>query len=150
MRCGNCRCLISQEEADRGAAAAGPGCDTLCEDCGKQTAKKGTMTLREFHNSLLDGITRLWVCGVGCPGGQDFNHDIDTEDEDEYCDMVDLIGNSLGFLYMDVEDIEGCEHTITTSLWELEGEIEEGQWVWNGEDNPTDHKGNSFYNLKAS
>ena len=108
------------------------------------------MTLREFHNSLPDGITHLWVCGVGCPGGQDFNHNIDTEDTDEYCDMGDLIGDSLGSLHMDVEDTEGFTHSIASPLWALEGEIEDGQWVWNGEDNPTDHRGDSFYNIKAS
>lgn len=70
-------------------------------------------TLRDFHNSLPNGIQYLWLCGVGCPAGQDYNHDTDTDDDEEYCDVPELISQ------FDKDDNEGN----TSSLWNLEGEV---------------------------
>lgn len=96
------------------------------------------MTLLEFNNE--QPITYLWICGVACPGGQDFNHvdyssdeyDPDTADDSD-CDFREL-------------DILG-------KLWHLEGEIDsDGRWCVNDSSlsDVRDERGNSIYNVKAS
>lgn len=91
------------------------------------TATK-TISLLDYNNDL-NPVTYLWICGVGCPAGQEFTHDPEAEGED-YCDVDAIIGE--------------------LDLWELEGEVVDGRWEWNGEGNPTDERGNTIYNVKAS
>jgi hypothetical protein len=86
------------------------------------------MTLREFNNEKP--ITYLWICGFACPAGQDFHHNTDTDDEDEYCDFRDLV--------------------LLDKLWELSGTVDEyGWWCWEGEGKPTDERANAIYSIKA-
>lgn len=86
------------------------------------------ITLREWHN--LHQVTYLWICGVGCPGGQDFRHDTDTDDE-SYCDFSELL--------------------LLEKLWDLAGTVEEnGTWIWNGKGKILDDRGNTIYNVKAT
>lgn len=86
------------------------------------------MTLREFNNEI-GGVTYLWLCGTACPAGQDFNHDVES-DGDDYCDVGDLVTEE--------------------NLWELNGDVNEnGRWEWDGEGNPHDGRGNSYYSIKA-
>lgn len=90
------------------------------------TAATKTITLLNYNNEI-NPVTYLWICGVGCPAGQDFNHRPD--DDDDFCNVDEII-DDLG-------------------LWELEGEVVNGRWEWNGEGNPTDERGNTIYNVKA-
>lgn len=89
--------------------------------------KQFAMTLRDFNNTITP-VTSVWIAGVGCPAGQSFRHDLES-DGDDYCDVNEVI-----------EDLH---------LWDLEGTVCEGQWSWNGSGSPTDVRGNSIYNLKA-
>lgn len=92
------------------------------------------MTLRDFHNSLPSGVTHLWVCGAGCPGGQAYRHNTEADIDEDYCDIVDLIGSGLGH----------------GDFWELEGEADEDGWEWDGEGCPTDFNGNSYQQIVAN
>lgn len=85
-------------------------------------------TLRDFHNSI-SGIVYLWICGTGCPTGHDYNHDIDTDDDDDYCNIVEVIDS--------------------LNLWELTGEIVDSRWEWDGNGHPKDELRNTIYNIKA-
>lgn len=87
-----------------------------------------TQAIRLLDYNNVTPVTYLWLCGVGCPTGQDYRHDVESDGED-YCDLNQLI-NELG-------------------LWELEGTVIDGRWEWNGEGNPTDQRGNTIYNVKA-
>jgi len=103
-----------------------------------------TMTLREFNNE--SPITYLWLCGVGCPAGLDFNHDTETDDEEEYCDFAEL--DILNGCRDNVDEDGNC---LQPGLWELEGEIDaEGRWCWDGDGDVLDERGNTIYNVKAS
>lgn len=39
MHCSICLCLVTQEQADLAAEIAGPGHETLCEDCARSLAQ---------------------------------------------------------------------------------------------------------------
>ena len=85
------------------------------------------ITLQDWHNDAP--ITYLWFTSIGCPTGYEFRHNVDTDDDDEYCDFADI----------DLDD-----------MWCLLGAIDaNGAWCWNGEGNPTDWQGNSILNIKA-
>lgn len=106
------------------------------------TATK-TLTLREFNNA--NPITYLWICGVGCPAGEDFNHDTDTDDADDYCDFaeLDVLNGLPGYCDCDGEP-------TAPGLWELTGSVDEfGLWCWDGEGEINDLQGNMIYNVKA-
>ena len=85
------------------------------------------MTLEEFNNNVTP-VTYLWIFGVGYPTGKDFNHNVDSDDD--YCDLPELIGD--------------------LDLWDLDGTVLAGCWTWNGNGNPTDQRGNTIQNVKAS
>ncbi len=85
------------------------------------------MTLSEFNE--LNSINGIWISGVGYPTGKQFVHDTETEDEHAYCDFNEL--------------------DCLEQFWNLEGTIEHLAWVWNGEGNIRDERGNTIYNLKA-
>lgn len=87
----------------------------------------GTISLQDYNNNVK-AVTYLWVCGVACPAGQDFNHDTESDGED-YCDLTELIGEM--------------------GLWDLEGSVVDGRWEWNGKGNVRDERGNTIYNVKA-
>lgn len=100
--------------------------ELLCDEMAKFGHSE--ITLREWHD--LQQITYLWICGVGCPGGQELRHDTDTEDSDSYCDFSEL--------------------SILDTLWDLSGTVDEnGTWVWNGKGDVRDWSGNTIYNVKA-
>ena len=88
-----------------------------------------TLTLREFNNE--EPITYLWICGVACPAGMDFNHNTETEDEEEYCDFAEL--------------------DLLDRLWDLTGTVDKyGRWCWDGKGDVRDEQQNTIYNVKAS
>lgn len=90
-----------------------------------------TTLVRFADRNDSNPFTYLWICGIGCPAGQDFHHDTETECEEDYCDFAEL------------DEIQ--------QFADLEGTIDsEGQWCWNGEGNVTDFRGNTIYNIKAS
>lgn len=84
-----------------------------------------TTSLLDWNNE--EPISYLWICGVGCPAGQDFRHDTDTDDA--YCDFNEL--------------------DLLEKFWHLEGTVEDGAWCWNGEGSVADDRGNTIYNVKA-
>lgn len=92
----------------------------------------------ELTVSLLDynsvkPITYLWICGVGCPTGIDYRHWDQPDDgspAEDYCDVNDVIGE--------------------LNLWHLNGTVTNNRWEWDGVGSPTDLRGNSILNIKAS
>ena len=76
-------------------------------------------------------VTYLWIVGVGCPAGQDFEHNPDDDGED-WCNLP--------------------EHWLWEKLerGDFSGSVDEkGLWCWDGEGVLTDSRGNTIYNLKA-
>lgn len=108
-----------------------PESDNLFEEIWDAANETAAFTLLEWNNK--QPITYLWICGVGCPGGMEFRQNTETEDDEEYCDFAEM-----DFLF--------------DQLWDLEGTVDEhGRWCWNGEgEKPTDERGNTIYNVKAS
>lgn len=91
------------------------------------TTETATISLLDYNNNVKP-VTYLWICGVGCPAGREYNHDVES-DGDEYCDVNEIVGD-LG-------------------LWSLNGTIVDDRWEWNGVGNPVDERGNSILNVKA-
>jgi hypothetical protein len=86
------------------------------------------ISLQAWNNE--QPISYVWICGVACPTGQDFRHNTETEDAEEYCDFSEL--------------------DLLSKLWDLEGEIDENStWCWDGIGNVRDDRGNTIYNVKA-
>lgn len=94
------------------------------------------MLLYEYAEQR-DGLTYVWMAGVGCPAGEEYNH-VPWESADD-----NQPDNEIDFSELDVLD----------KFMSLNGSIEgHGQneiWVWDGEGNPTDFNGNSYYSIKA-
>lgn len=85
-------------------------------------------TLLNWDNE--GAIKYLWICGVGCPTGLEWRHDMETSDGEEYCDFSDL--------------------DLLRRLWGLEGTIDEnGTWCWDGNGDITDDFGCTIYNVKV-
>lgn len=78
------------------------------------------------YNNTINPVTYLWVCGVGCPTGSEYNH---SDQDEDYCDVGEVI-SELG-------------------LWELSGKVVDGRWEWDGNGEPRDLRGNSILNVKA-
>lgn len=82
------------------------------------------ISLREWD--AIQDINYLWICGVGCPAGQEFRHNTDTDVDEDYCDFSEL--------------------PILDKLWDLVGTVDEnGTWVWNGKGTVLDDRGNTIY-----
>jgi hypothetical protein len=86
------------------------------------------VSLRDWN--IEQPIVYLWVAGVGYPGGKDFRHNTDTEDDEEYCDFAEL--------------------DLLTVCGDLTGTVDEyGTWCWDGVGTICDERGNTIYNVKA-
>ena len=89
------------------------------------TTATQTISLQQYNNDIKP-VSYLWIAGVGCPTGVDYNH---SDQDDDYCDVGEVI-SELG-------------------LWELSGDVVDGRWEWDGNGEPRDVRGNSILNVKA-
>lgn len=92
------------------------------------------MTFVEFWNN--NDVTEIFVAGNGCPAGRTFTHDTDTEVDEDYCDLGELIREG-GGLFSESVDID-----------ELQGTVENGVWTWDGEGHATDVNCNDYHQIK--
>lgn len=92
------------------------------------TRKHETMTFLEFWNN--NDTSTLWIVTVGIPAGLTLTHDTETEDDDDYCDLGEWVSEN-------------------DWLNDLEGDVDGGQWAWNGNGDPR-FLTNSVLTLKAS
>lgn len=91
------------------------------------------MTFLEFWND--NNVTEIFVAGNGCPGGQTFKHDTDTEIDEDYCDLGELIQEGGGLF------------SGGTELDELHGEVVDGVWRWDGLGWAKDLNGNDYHQI---
>lgn len=89
-----------------------------------------TKTFRDAHNDSPNGFTYLWFTSVGSSTGLEFIHDTETDDDDAYCNLPELV-------YFD----KFADLTGTVS--------ESGRWEWDGQGKPTDSRGNSILRIIA-
>lgn len=75
------------------------------------------MTFNEFWAN--NDVKTIWLTSVGSPGGIELTHNVDTECEEDYCDLGEIVNESQ-----------------FDFIGELEGEVESGRWEWNGEGSP--------------
>ena len=100
------------------------------------------MTFREFWND--NEITELFVAGTGCPAGLTYTHNVDTDVDEDYCDLGDLI-DSL-FPYGAVS-AESDTWEFESAVWELEGDVTLGRWNWNGEGRISGMRGGDYHQI---
>jgi hypothetical protein len=91
----------------------------------KNTTK--TVTLADYLADQKEGNRYLWINRV-IGGADDFTENLEGDGED-YCDLDQI-----------VSELE---------IGELEGELVNGRWEWNGEGKPTDWNGTSIVHVKA-
>jgi len=86
------------------------------------------VTLSDWNND--NPISYIWFVSTANPTGVEYEHNVDTDDYDEYCDFSEL--------------------DILSKFWDLEGTVTNGQWVWDGESgNPTDESANSITSIES-
>lgn len=76
-----------------------------------------TMTFNEFWNN--SDVKTIWLTSAGSPGGIELTHNVDTDCEEDYCDLGEIVNDP----HFDF-------------IGDLEGEVENNRWEWNGEGDP--------------
>lgn len=89
------------------------------------------MTFNDFW--CRNEVNTIWLVGVGqgLQDGMEITNNTETDCDEDYCDLSELINESQ-FDFLD----------------DLEGEVIDDQWCWNGEGEPR-YLTNSITNVKA-
>ena len=87
------------------------------------------ISLLDFWNN--NEVSSLWINGSQNPIGITY---VQNADEDDYCDLHEVIDNGLSI----------------SAGWNLQGNVvENGSWVWDGEGDFCDPKGNSYHRMQV-
>ncbi len=93
------------------------------------------MTALEFWNN--NSVSEIFVAGNGCPGGQTFTHDTDTDNDEDYCDLTDVLYSGL------IRTQDGPD-----GWQDLNGTVADGVWTWDGDANARDSRGNNYQQIQ--
>ena len=93
------------------------------------TTTRIIMTFIEFMEA--NSIQTIWIATSGSPTGIELTHNVDTDCDEDYCDLGELL-NEDQFEFLN----------------NLNGEVVNGQWCWDGEGEPR-YMSNSIKNIKA-
>jgi hypothetical protein len=92
----------------------------------------GSRNITLFKFWAENEMFKLWVSGVGIPGGRTYFQNLEVFDD--YCDLRDVIHNGLSL----------------SPLWNMCGNVvEDGSWVWNGEGDFRDVNGSNLTRMQV-